>query len=394
MPNSLTQLTIKNQTYQLPIYLPDATLGVVRGLDTATLKQTGIEGVVINTYHLKDHPGVEVLKKTGGIKNFMNFEGLTASDSGGFQLFSLINKNPDLGKITDEGVVLYTGPKKQKKVLFTPEDSVKIQFEINSDIMICLDDFTPDQADEKRLQESVDRTIAWAKRCKAEFQRQIKKRGLTDETRPLLLAPIQGHRNWDLRRYCAQELLKLDFDGYGLGGWPFDDQGNFDYEMCQINASLTPDDKLRFALGIGTPANITALYQMGYHIFDCVLPTRDARHQRLYVYKQDISQLSLAELNAEGKKTATKNAEDKTEQPGQTPAWYDYLYLNKAKYAQDLSPVAEKCDCFTCQNYSKAYLHHLFKVKEILAYRLASIHNLHFYAQLMKRLRMENSQDS
>ncbi len=382
----LKQLTIKNQTYQLPIYLPDATLGVVRGLDKPALAETGIEGVVINTYHLKDNPGVEVLNKFGGIKNFMNFTGLTASDSGGFQLFSLINKNPAFGKITDEGVVLYTGPKKQKKILFTPEDSIKIQFAINSDIMICLDDFSPDKADAKRLQQSVERTIAWAKRCRAEFDRQVQQRGLTDATRPLLLAPIQGHRNWDLRKYCAEELLKIGFDGYGLGGWPFDDQGNFDYQMCQINASLTPDDKLRFALGIGTPANIATLYQMGYHIFDCVLPTRDARHQRLYVYTQDLSQLTLSDLTA-----TLPPAEGKP--LGQNPSktkWYDYLYINKAKFAQDLTPINEHCECFTCQHYSKAYLHHLFKVKEILAYRLASIHNLHFYAQLMKKLRSEN----
>ncbi len=366
---TLPSIAIKGQTYQLPIYLPDATLGVVRGLDSKTLQKVGIEGVVINTYHLKDRPGAKILEKAGGIKKLMNFSGLTASDSGGFQLFSLIHKNPNMGKITNEGLITYTGPKKQNKILFTPEDSIKIQFTINSDIMICFDDFTPENADPIRLKQSVERTIAWAKRCKIEFEIQIKKRKLNNNSRPLLFAVIQGHRDMKLRKYCADALLEIGFDGYGLGGWPFKKSGEFNYQMCKLNASLTPNSKPRFALGIGTPENIAKLWQMGYHIFDCVLPTRDARHQRLYTYTKKPDKLTLEDFS-------------QSNHP-----WYNFVYLGKAKHAVDFNPLGSKCDCFTCQNYTRAYLHHLFKIKDTLAYRLATIHNLRFYAKLMERLR-------
>lgn len=365
----LSSITARSQTYQLPIYLPDATLGVVRGLDSKTLTKIGIEGVVINTYHLKNRPGTQILEKSGGIKKLMNFTGLTASDSGGFQLFSLIQKNPNMGKIIDEGLITYTGPKKQTKILFTPEDSIKTQFAINSDIMICFDDFTPENAGPIRLKQSVDRTIVWAKRCKIEFEIQVKKQKLNDSNRPLLFAVIQGHRDKKLRKYCADALLEIGFDGYGLGGWPFTQSGKFDYKMCKFNAALTPNDKPRFALGIGTPENIMRLWQMGYHIFDCVLPTRDARHKRLYVYTKNPEKLTLEEFN-------------QANHP-----WYNFIYLNKAKHALDFNPLSNNCDCFTCQNYTMAYLHHLFKIKDTLAYRLATIHNLRFYTRLMKRLK-------
>lgn len=361
----LQKLTIKNRSYPLPIYLPDATLGVVRGLSCTDLAKIGIEGVVINTYHLKDHPGIEILNQVGGIKKLMNFTGLAASDSGGFQLYSLIHKNPNLGKITDDGVILYSGIKKQKKILFTPEDSIKVQFAIKSDIMITLDDFTPNLANEQRTKESVTRTINWAKRCKQEFVRQIEIHQLDDDHRPLLFAPIQGYNYLPMRKHCAQELLNIGFDGYGLGGWPFKPDGSFDYEMCAYNATLTPDDKPRFALGVGSPENIVKLYQMGYTIFDCVLPTRDARHKRLYVFTKKPLEIDFEK--------------DKK--------WYEYVYIGKAKYATDFTPPSEFCDCETCKNYSKAYLHHLFSVKDTLSYRLATIHNLRFYSQLISVLR-------
>jgi len=365
MRNYLNSITIKNKKCQFPIYLPDATLGVVRGLASDDIEKCGIEGVVINTYHLKDNPGLKVLQKIGGIKKLMNYKGLTASDSGGFQLFSLIQKNPNLGRIVDDGVILYSGPKKRKKILFTPEDSIKVQFAINSDIMITLDDFTPDAADKKRTEESVFRTIAWAKRCKTEFDKQIKKRSLSKANRPLLFAPIQGHDNNELRKKCAVQLLEIGFDGYGLGGWPFDKKGNFNYEMCSFNASLTPDNSPRFALGIGTPQNIVELYKMGYHIFDCVLPTRDARHQRLYSFSKNPDEIDI--LNEK--------------------EWYKFIYINRGKYSDDIKPINEYCQCETCQNYSRAYLHHLFKVGDPLAFRLATVHNLTMYQQVIEKLR-------
>ncbi|MEA2056771.1 MAG: tRNA guanosine(34) transglycosylase Tgt [Patescibacteria group bacterium] len=359
------KLTIRGQTYSLPIYLPDATWGVVRNLDGQDLQQVGTEGVVINTYHLREKPGIEILKKMGGIKSLMNWSGLTASDSGGFQLFSLINRNPDLGHITDQGVVHYSGKNKQRKLIFTPEDSIKVQFAISADIMICLDDFTPDDADENRIKESVDRTINWAKRCKLEFEKQVKQRGLDKESKPLLFAPIQGHNNQKQRKRCAEALLKIGFDGYGLGGWPFKDNGDFDYEMCSFNASLTPDDKPRFALGVGKPDNIVELFKMGYHIFDCVLPTRDARHNRLYVFNKNPEEIDVL------------NDQD----------WSGYLYINRGQYKTDNKPISPFCRCPVCRHYSRAYLNHLFKIKDGTAYRLAELHNLYFYNQVIQLLR-------
>ena len=376
----MQSIQIKNKTYHLPIYLPDATLGVARNLDSLDLANVGLEGVMVNTYHLIQRPGEEILKKVAGIKKMMNWSGFVSSDSGGFQLFSLIQKNPDLGKITDEGIVLYSGPKKQKKSLFTPEDSIRMQFVIGSDVMICLDDFTPPKADEKRIEESVVRTIAWAKRAKIEFEKQLLKHGFSEKNRPLLLAPIQGHLNDKWRRHCAEELQKIGFDIYGLGGWPFLEDGKFDYSFCEKNAELTDKDSYRFALGVGTPENIVRLFFMGYQFFDCVLPTRDARHQRLYVFKVDpntLDQKQLEKLNLENRLSEI----------------FDYIYIGKGKFATDNKGVSEFCDCPICKKtkdipqVSKAYLHHLFKIEEGSAFRLASLHNLRTYTQLIEALR-------
>jgi queuine tRNA-ribosyltransferase len=346
------------------MYFPDATRGVVRSLSSSDIKQVGINGLVVNTYHLRKQPGSELLSKINGIKKLMNWQGIIASDSGGFQLFSLINKNSKLGKITDEGVVLYSGKNQQKKHVFTPEESIQVQFAIGSDIMVCLDDFTPPQADQKRAANSISRTINWAERSKIEFERLVKKNDYTEENRPLLIAPIQGHNNYDLRKKCAQELVQIKFDIYGLGGWPFTADGKFDYEMCKINSSLTPNENLRFALGIGSPENIVRLHQMGYDMFDCVLPTRDARHKRLYLFSDDPNNID----------------------PHSTHKWYHYLYIDRGSHQENLSPISPHCDCYTCQNYSRAYLHHLFKIKDSNAFRLATIHNLRFYSRLMEIL--------
>jgi len=363
----MKHFNVNHRRYALPLFLPDATLGVIRGLSSKQVEELGIEGVVINTYHLLDRPGMKVLDKAGGIKSFMNWPGLTASDSGGFQLFSLIQQNPKLGRITDEGVVLYSGEKQQRKTLFTPAKSIQVQFAINSDIMICLDDFSPIKSSKKRLEQSVERTIDWAKQCKKEFDKQCEKRKLTKSDRPLLFAVVQGHQDKKLRKYCAEELIKIGFDGYGLGGWPFLENGNFDYDIAQYTAKITPNGQYRFALGIGTPANIVRLRKMGYDLFDCVLPTRDARHQRLYVFN--------------------KNPEEIDFEKDQD--WYQHLYIDRGVYTQDFSSISEFCDCPACSEHTKAYLNHLFKVKDGLAYQLASLHNLRFYAQLMEQLQQQ-----
>ncbi len=347
----LKELKIKNKVVALPIFCPDATRGVVRSLTSQELKTEEVEGVIVNTWHLHLRPGEEKVAQLGGIGKLMNYDGLIISDSGGFQVFSLFQKDPEYGKITNEGLVTYTGKKKQHRVLFTPENSIQMQFALGSEIMICLDDFTPPSADEKRVWESVKRTVAWAKRCRIEFDKQCQARGLTEETRPHLYGVIQGHLNKAARKSCAEELLKIGFDGYGLGGWLFNDDGSLNLDICAYNASLTPDNLPRYALGIGKGKDVEKLFEQGYTIFDCVLPTRDARHGRLY------------------------NDES-------------YLYIDKKIYELDEKPIGENCDCQTCKNYSRAYLHHLFKIGDSAFYRLATIHNLRYYVRLCKKLRV------
>ncbi len=386
---NIKELTIKGKKYKLPIFLPDATLGIVRGLDNRILEKIGARGVVVNTYHLNDTPGTEILKQfafaetrslrtlslpqrpslcRSGIKNFMNFDGLVVSDSGGWQVFSLIKRHGEGGEITDEGVKFNIGGEKNKQLgIFTPEDSIRIQFEIGADILICLDDFTGANDSEEKIKESVERTILWAKRTRVEFDKIIKEKELTNKTRPLLFAVIQGGWSKKWRKYCAEELLKIGFDGYGYGGYMVNEKGELDEEMSKYIAELIPDEFPKFALGVGKPWDIARCYEFGWDIFDCVLPTRDGRHQRLYNFKND-NQNNIKNLDL-------KN-----------PSSYEFLYISRGKFATDLNPIGLDCDCFTCQNYSRAYLHHLFKIDDMLAHRLAVIHNLRVYNRVVESL--------
>lgn len=359
-------LTIKGKTYRLPIYLPDATRGVVKSLDSQDLHQAKVEGIVVNTYHLMSEPGTPILEKAGGIKQFMNWDGLVVSDSGGFQVLSLIHQDPKFGQTTDEGVTFYRSSKgEKKKYHLTPEKSIQVQFSIGSDIIVCLDDVPKLNSSDQELEISVRRTIEWAKRCKLEFDQQLATRKLATSQRPLLMAVIQGGENQKLREYCAKELTKIGFDLYGYGGFPMDQEGNFRTETLRFTASLMPDDQPMFALGVGTPQDIRDGFLMGYDIFDCVLPTRDARHQRLYVFPKDPNIMDI--LN---------EAEV-----------FKFLNLNREMNVRDSGPISEFCDCLTCQHYSRAYLHHLFQIEEFTAGRLASIHNLRTYTKLMELLR-------
>ncbi|MCL4366355.1 tRNA guanosine(34) transglycosylase Tgt [Patescibacteria group bacterium] len=352
----MQRLTIKGKVHKFPIYLPDATRGVVRSIDSDDLKETGIDGIVVNTYHLLSEPGLETLDSLGGIKNFMNFDGLVVSDSGGFQVLSLIAKNKSLGKITDEGLKFYLSTTGQKqKFVLTPEDSIRVQFFINPDIMICLDDCPGQNSTEDVIRHSVTRTIAWAKRCKVEFDKQLKERKIKDANRPLLFAVIQGGSDKNLRKYCAEELIKIGFDGYCFGGWPMIG-GKVNYDILKFTADLMPDDKPKFALGVGSPEAIVKGTEMGYDILDCVLPTRDARHHRLYIFDSKSNKM-------------------------------EYMYINKTIYKNDQKPVSKDCNCHTCKNYSRAYMRHLFKIGDSLAWRLATIHNLTAYADLIRVLR-------
>lgn len=360
-------LKVRGKTYELPIFLPDATRALVKTIDSKDVKEAGIEAVVVNTYHLLTYPGVSVLDEFEGVKNFMNFDGLVVTDSGGWQIFSLIHRDKKAGSITEKGVTFKIGGGKKK--LFTPEIAIQTQFKINSDIIICLDDFTPPDGDEAAIKSSVERTIRWAKRCKDEYLRILDEKGLNDENRPLLFSVIQGASSKEMRKYCAEELVKIGFDGYGFGGYLVDENGQLDLETFKYIASLIPDDAFKFALGTGMPRDIAEGALFGWDIFDCTLPTRDARHKRLYIFNKE-----------------PKSAKDLCD-----PQTHGYLYISREPFRRDKRPISDFCDCYTCKNYSRAYLSHLFNIEDPLAYRLATIHNLRTYSKMIEILRKERN---
>ena len=349
----------KGGKLDLPVFFPDATRAVIRTLDFEDVKNTKTPGVLVNTYHLYRELGKRIFKKHGGVRNFMGWEGAVISDSGGFQVMSWAKRGS--GKVTDEGVFFY--PAKGKKVLLTPEKSIEFQMALDTDMVVVLDDFTPNGIGEAAAKETVERTIDWAKRSKAEFERIVKSKKLKKEDTPYLLGVVQGGEYKNLRKYCAEELVKVGFDGFGYGGWPITQEGKFDYETAELVADCTPEDYLLYGLGIGKPEEVAALVAMGYDIFDCVLPTRDARHARLYVFNAD----SIKEIDLTGD-------------------FYSFYTPTKEKHFVDTSPVSSACDCLLCTNYSRSYLSHLFKTKEMAAARLATIHNLRFYSLLMEKL--------
>jgi len=341
-----------------PFFMPDATRGFVKLTTNEDLIKVGIPAMVVNTFHLYLQPGLKVVKKAGGIHQFMNWNKPLLSDSGGFQVFSLIHKNPQMGKITDEKVI-FKSPLDGSKHEISPEKSIQIQFDLGTDMMVCFDDCPPNDFDRSQLIVAVDRTIAWAKRCKIEYEKQIKKRKLTGAKRPLLFGVIQGGAELDLRRKCAEELVKIGFDGYGFGARPVDKDGNFLSEVLQYTADLIPAKAIRFALGIGTPEDIKRCAAMGWDIFDCVIPTREGRHGRLLMEKK-------------GK-------------PG-----YEQLNVNNARFESDLKAINTNSAIIPLRKQTRAYLHHLFRLNEPLGQNLASLNNLEFYMKLMKGLREKN----
>ncbi len=350
--------TISGKKYKLPIFFPDATQAVVKTLDSVDIENTKTPGVLVNTYHLYRELGKDLIGKFNGVKKFMNFDGAVISDSGGFQVMSLIKAKSGNGKVNDIGISFY--PSKKKKILLTPEKSIDFQVKLESDLIVVLDDFTPPSATYEEAKKTVERTIKWAMRCKDTYNKYYQL-----GNGPYLIGVVQGGKYQDLRKYCAKKLVGIGFDGLGYGGWPIDEKGDFDYKSAEIIAENAPANHLLYGLGVGKPDEIVNLYKMGYQIFDCVLPTRDARHERLYIYNAR----NLTEININSEK------------------FYGYYVPSKQKnYLLD-EPVSTACDCLTCKNYSKAYLAHLFRINEISAMRLASIHNLRFYSILMEKLR-------
>jgi queuine tRNA-ribosyltransferase len=290
----------------------------------------------------------------------MGWPGPVASDSGGFQILSLLEQSASLGSVSARGFTYRLAPGQAKQTL-TPEKCIRLQLRLGADILFCLDECTHPRYEAARQRESVERTVQWARLCREEFVRHV---DLEANPRPLLFGVIQGGSDPDLRRECAEQLVAMGFDGHGYGGWPIDKGGHL-VEMVELVARLAPGGAPKHALGIGKPEHVVQCVAWGYDLFDCTLPTRDARHGRLYVFDGPSDTVSLR------------------------GDFYHYHYAEDDRHRRDSSPVDETCECLGCRYHSRAYLRHLFAVHDPLAARLATIHNLTFYARLMTRLQAD-----
>lgn len=321
---------------ETPIFMPVGTQATVKAMTPEELKDMEAQIILSNTYHLYLRPGHELVEKAGGLHKFMNWDRPILTDSGGFQVFSL----GDLRKITEEGVEFRSHLDGSKHFL-SPEKAIEIENALGADIIMAFDECAPYPADRKYVKNSLERTTRWAKRCKDAHKKP--------ETQALF-GIVQGGMYQDLREQSAAEITALDFPGYAIGGLSVGEPKALMYEVLDYTTPLLPKDKARYLMGVGSPDDLLEGVLRGVDMFDCVLPTRIARNGTA--------------MTSTGK-VAIKNA----------------------KYFDDFSPLDSACDCYTCKNYTKAYLRHLYKANEILSARLMSYHNLHFLINLMKEAR-------
>ena len=355
-------LATRRGTLAVPTFLPDATRAGVRGASSADLRAIGIEGVVVNAFHLLRRPGARVVQAAGGIHRFMDWDGPILSDSGGFQVWSLIRQDPNRGVIRDNEVI-FREPSTGEKWTLTPERIVGLQLQLGSDIVVCLDDCTDADDPESEQERSVERTVRWARRCREELDRQVAQRRSAEP--PRIFAVVQGGNVEALRRQCARELAAIGFDGYGFGGWPLEADGSLLTEPLRWVAESLPAEAPKHALGIGRPDHVVSAFAAGYSIFDCALPTRDARHGRLYAFRDGWA----------------------ARRPSPGDDFYRAVRIHDPPYRVDHAPIEDGCDCPLCARHTAAYLHHLFKVGDLSAERLATLHNLRFYVRLFELLR-------
>jgi queuine tRNA-ribosyltransferase len=336
-------LRLRNGDVHLPAFLPDATHGVVRSMDAEDLERCDVPAVVMSTFHLMQHPGSSTVKALGGLHKMSGWHRPIVTDSGGFQAYSLAKKSSLSSKgitFQPEGAI--------RPYQLTPEKTIQLQLAYGADVVICLDDCRHADEPEEAQRLSVDRTIDWAKKGKREFERLAPKL-----PKPLLFAVVQGGASKELRRRCADSLLEIGFDGFGYGGWPLDSQGNLLADMLAYTRDLIPADLPLHALGVGHPDSVKACARMGYDIFDSALPTRDARHGRLYALRDR----------------------------------FETVYVADEKHTKADGPVYPGCPCWACARYPLGYLRHLFKTGDVLFQRLATGHNLSFMQRWMSSLR-------
>ncbi len=325
-------------TYETPMFMPVGTRATVKSLSKEELIDAHCGIILANTYHLWLRPGEDVIARCGGLHKFMSYDRPILTDSGGFQVFSLAkNKKKD---ITEEGVV-FKSHIDGKKLLLTPEKSIEIQNKLDSDIAMSFDECPPASASYEYLKNSVLRTLRWALRGKAVHSNENQ----------ALFGIVQGGAYEDLRKLSATETVKMNFDGYSIGGVANDGEAKEDmYKAIDYSIPYLPEDKVRYLMGVGEPIDIIEGVIRGVDIFDCVLPTRIARHGQAFTRKGKIN-------------------------------------FHNAKFKEDLHPVEEGCNCYTCRNYSKAYIRHLITTDETLGGRLLSIHNIYFLVRLTEELR-------
>jgi queuine tRNA-ribosyltransferase len=318
-----------------PVFMPVGTQGTVKALTPETVRELGAEIILGNTYHLYLRPGHELIRRAGGLHKFMNWRHPILTDSGGYQVFSLAM----LRRIREEGVVFQSHIDGSKHFL-TPESAIDIQRALGSDIMMCLDECTPYPATFREAEKSLELTLRWAKRCKEAAR----------ETKQALFGIVQGGVYTDLRKRSLESLAETGFDGYALGGLSVGEPKEDMISIVRTTAPLMPEEKPRYLMGVGTPEDIVTCVYQGIDMFDCVIPTRCARNGLLFTN-------------------------------------HEKVVIKHARYRDDTTPLDSSCDCYTCRNYSRAYLRHLYVAGEILAMVLNTIHNIRYYMRLMERIR-------
>ena len=327
------RLATAHGTIDTPVYMPVGTLGTVKAVTSRQVRDIGFSLILANTYHLFIRPGLEVIDRFGGLHGFMAFPGAILSDSGGFQVYSLAR----FVKLTDKGMAFKSHVDGAAHFL-TPEDIIAVQERLNTDIMMPLDQCISYTEDEQLIRDSVRRTTLWAKRSKQA------------QTKNLLFGIIQGGFSHQYREQAAKEIVDLDFSGYAIGGVSVGEPKDKMYDIIAFTAGLLPRERAKYVMGVGLPQDIVYAVLQGVDMFDCVIPTRHARNGYLFT--------------TEGK-----------------------LIIKHARFRRDTGPIDAGCTCPTCQNYSRAYLRHLYLCNEILFHMLATVHNLHFYHTLLAEIK-------
>jgi queuine tRNA-ribosyltransferase len=403
-------LHTKSGVIHTPFFMPIATKGAVKNISPEDLRSIGAQIVLGNTYHLWLRPGDELIAKAGGLHNFMHWDGPILTDSGGYQVFSLgaraKEKYGTSGVVMSEKGVDFADPVNGSRHFMSPEKSIEIQLNLGSDMIMVLDECPPYPCSHAATKKSLELTTRWAARCFEYFHQKIAENPEKYANgRPLLFCIIQGSVYEDLRKESARQLMSLDFaalggpssgwDGFAIGGVAVGEPRKHLYDILKWVADLLPADKPRYLMGLGKPEELVAAVEAGMDMFDCVIPTREGRHGRLFVWK-DKKNICHSERSEPclpaGRESRTNTDGDikdgvlRCTQDDTSVNFYETININNEQFREDFTPVDDQCECYTCQNYTKAYLNHLLKTSEPFFLKLASLHNLHFYLELMRLL--------